>query len=56
VSDGISAERAEELAAQLNEDARKRPKYFASAWIPREHLLSLLARPFRYRQDLFADQ
>src|SRR5271165_2129676 len=42
VSDGISAERAEEWAARLNEDARKGSKYFASAWIPREHLLSLL--------------
>ena len=42
VSGGISPERADELAAQLNEDARKKPKYFASAWIPREHLLSLL--------------
>jgi radical SAM superfamily enzyme YgiQ (UPF0313 family) len=42
VSEGISPERAEELADQLNEAARKKPKYFASAWIPREHLLSLL--------------
>jgi anaerobic magnesium-protoporphyrin IX monomethyl ester cyclase len=43
VSDGISPERAEEWAARLNEDARRSPKYFASKWIPREHLLSLLS-------------
>lgn len=42
-SNGISADRAEELASRLNEDAGKTPKYFASGWIPREHLLSLLA-------------
>src|SRR4030095_4703492 len=42
VSKGISPERADELAARLNEDALKKPKYFASDWIPREHLLSLL--------------
>lgn len=39
---GISVERAEYWANRLNEDARKKPKYFAAAWIPREHLLSLL--------------
>jgi hypothetical protein len=43
VSDGISSERAEEWAAKLNEDAARMPKYFASTWIPREHLLELLA-------------
>jgi anaerobic magnesium-protoporphyrin IX monomethyl ester cyclase len=43
VLEGISAERAEELATLLNREARKRPKYFSAAWIPREHLLSLLA-------------
>jgi hypothetical protein len=42
-SNGITADRAEELASRLNEDAGKIPKYFASGWIPREHLLSLLA-------------
>ena len=43
VSEGISPKRADELAARLYEDAQKKPKYFASDWIPREHLLSLLA-------------
>jgi anaerobic magnesium-protoporphyrin IX monomethyl ester cyclase len=42
VSNGISAERSREWAARLNEEAWKKPKYFASAWVPREHLLSLL--------------
>jgi hypothetical protein len=43
VSDGISAERASEWADRLREEARKRPRYFAAGWVPREHLLSLLA-------------
>jgi hypothetical protein len=43
VTHGISAARADELAADLSAVARHHPKYFASAWIPREHLLSLLA-------------
>jgi anaerobic magnesium-protoporphyrin IX monomethyl ester cyclase len=42
VSEGISAERAEIWAERLNKDAKAKDKYFGSAWIPREHLLSLL--------------
>jgi hypothetical protein len=43
VSNGISAERASEWAARLNKEARKSERYFAASWVPREHLLSLLA-------------
>jgi len=43
VSNGISGERASEWAARLNGDARKSERYFAASWVPREHLLSLLA-------------
>jgi radical SAM superfamily enzyme YgiQ (UPF0313 family) len=44
VSEGITARRASEWTAKLNAEALKIPKYFASSWIPREHLLSLLSQ------------
>jgi hypothetical protein len=43
VATGITPERAEEWGERLNDEAAKRPKYLAAAWVPREHLLSLLA-------------
>lgn len=40
---GISAERASEWARKLTRDSLKIPKFRAVGWIPREHLLCMLA-------------
>jgi anaerobic magnesium-protoporphyrin IX monomethyl ester cyclase len=42
-SAGLSFEQASRWADRLQEAARNSPKYFAASWVPREHLLSLLA-------------
>lgn len=44
VSEGVSAKRASEWTERLNAEALQIPKYAASTWIPREHLLTLLAQ------------
>ena len=42
-SSGLSFEAASAWSDRLYEVARQSPKYFAASWVPREHLLSLLA-------------
>jgi len=49
VSKGISSERALEWSERLNEEARRKPRYYGSSWVPREHLPSLLASMPRER-------
>ncbi|MGP1678332.1 MAG: B12-binding domain-containing radical SAM protein [Burkholderiales bacterium] len=43
VSSGIGPVRAAEWMSRLNRDSRTKDQYFSSWWIPREHLLGLLA-------------